>query len=174
MGLSESLDSFDIKGRYVSRCGNPQVSPEWLERESPGRKSTGTRVGHRAARRRSHIARFCPRRLGFREEGPHDGVRRQKRNGDRGARLPHSDRLSHDNRFQRVECVCYQFEHWQAVLDEAPGTDGALAPRTNFLASRSTRACFPQPTLCSEGDGVGGACGTVVGSCPASRDRGLR
>ena len=67
----------DKKGRYVSRRGNPQVSPEWLERESPGRKSTGTRVGYRAARRRSHIARFCPRRLGFREEGPHDGVRRR-------------------------------------------------------------------------------------------------
>lgn len=67
----------DKKGRYVSRRGNPQVSPEWLGRESPGRKSTGTRVGHRAARRRSHIARFCPRRPDFREEGPRDGVRRR-------------------------------------------------------------------------------------------------
>ena len=76
-GLLESLDSIDIKGRYVSRRGNPQVSPEWLERESPGRKSTGTRVGHRAARRRSHIVRFCPRRPDFREEGPRDGVRRR-------------------------------------------------------------------------------------------------
>lgn len=55
----------DKKGRYVSRRGNPQVSLEWLERESPGRKSAGMRVGHRAARRRSHIARFCPRRLDF-------------------------------------------------------------------------------------------------------------
>lgn len=67
----------DKKRRYVSRRGYLRVSPEWLERESPGRKSAGMRVGHRAAWRRSHIGRFCPRQPNFREEGPRDGVWRR-------------------------------------------------------------------------------------------------
>ena len=75
--LSRFRVVMDKKRRYVSRRGYLRVSPEWLERESPGRKSAGMRVRHRAARRRSHIDRFCPRRPNFREEGPRDGVWRR-------------------------------------------------------------------------------------------------
>lgn len=58
---SPNARSFSISGRRGQKtpiCESPRLSagfPEWLERESPGRKSAGMRVRHRAARRRSHI-----------------------------------------------------------------------------------------------------------------------